>query len=176
MAKSKGRPSNANKNPINKYKSSFIAYMHSKHGNEAELHYEDSNIKEFPLNERYTEEFLKDSKKKVEISFGNNTVSKYKRKFLDFLQITYGNEKYLEYVENKNLESINRLFPGEDRYSEEYFSHRMRNTSNVKRFRRKAADAETRNFNEILSNLTDLIEKGKEKLIKNKVFGAFIVY
>ena len=169
MAKTKGRPLDVNKITVNKYKKEFISYMQNIHGSNAEDHFEDSNISQFPQNDRYTKEFLDYSMKKVEISFGNTSVKKYKPEFINFLKSTYGEEKYLEYIENKNIETITKVFPRETRYSEEYCNHRSKNTLNVKKFRRNAADNETRLFNEIQSSLADLIENGKEKLSKNNV-------
>lgn len=172
MSKRKGRPIISNKQSVSKYKQAFITYITENHGVcEAESHYEDSDVPGFSDNERYTDEFLKESKQKLQISFGNTKVEKYKQEFLEYLKNMFkNNDRYLDYIENKNMPQINNVFPGESRYSGDYFKHRSKNTTNVKKFRKKLADNETQTFNEIICNLNDLLDKKKDELVNRKVF------
>lgn len=158
------------------YKFAFLDYMNALYGDTAELFYENPNILGFPNSERYTDQFLQDCKKKMTVKLGRRIVCKYKQSFLDFLQLNFGNEKYLDYIENRNCHVINLNYPDDGRYSEDYCRYRFVNNCNVKKSRQKKFDMKTAYFDEIVRILNDLLSSGKDKIVENKVCVFFYFY
>ena len=77
MTKRKGRHSNELADKVSKYSKSFMNHIESIYGSEANQHLEDSSIDGFDGNKRYSNEFIEQSKKRLEINFGNSRVKKY---------------------------------------------------------------------------------------------------
>jgi hypothetical protein len=164
MTKRKGRHSNEFAEKVRKYSNSFMSHMESIHGSEANQHLEDSSIHGFEGNKRYTNEYIEQSKKRLEINFGNSRVKKYNEKFIEFLKKTYGENEYLNYIENKNDSIIVKEFPDNTRYSQKYLELRKGNSENVKKCRFDENQKEIDQINIMTQNLIELNSFKKEKL------------
>ncbi len=164
MTKRKGRHSNELADKVSKYSKSFMNHIESIYGSEANQHLEDSSIDGFDGNKRYSNEFIEQSKKRLEINFGNSRVKKYNEKFIEFLKKTYGENEYLNYIENKNDSIIANEFPDNTRYSQKYLELRKGNSENVKKCRLDENQKEIDQINEMKQNLIELNSFNREKL------------
>ena len=130
------RPST--KKRIHKYEKDFLKVMKSKHQKGYTNRLEDSDIETWPGNTRYTVEFKNKQKETINRMYGNKKVTKYRPEFLVFLEENFNAEgDYLDNLENRCNRLINREFPGQSRYTDEYINENKKSSTRVKNFRSK---------------------------------------
>ncbi len=135
LAINKGRRLKIKDQKFKHYEPKFKKFIKNEFPKNSNLHYEDSDIDEFPANTRYTKNYL--SSLKLTRKFGNKCVQKYKKEFTEFLKTEYGGEAWKDYVENRNEKKIKLIFSGEERYTQAYILYNELSKKRVQLLRLK---------------------------------------
>ena len=129
VSNNKGRKLKEKNQKFKHYDPSFKKFIKEKFPTNSHLHYEESDILNYPANKRYTQKYL--SSLKLDRKFGNKRVDRYKREFIVFLKNEFGSKSYMDYVENRNDNKIKLNFPDDKRYTQEYIENNEKSKKRV---------------------------------------------